>query len=149
MNDQYKSFKANNDRIFFIFTMVCETCRWSCRFGSGASFSKCDKFCQNPSFWRKSVKFSKLSWKMSFYESYTKFWWWVDLRAHIRNKPVGNAVWPWLAFEKEDPIFSLARQKTPILPAQKCQFLKIEPKKSFYESYTKFWWWVDFRAGIS
>ena len=131
MNDQFQSFKANNGRLSFSFTMVCKTCRWSYRFSGRASFSQHDKFCQNLSFWRKNVIFSKLSQKMSFYESYTKFWWWVDLRAHIRNKPMGNAVWPWRAFEKNTQFCHLC-PKTQILPMQKRQFLKNWAKKRHF-----------------
>ena len=46
----------------------------------------------------KTNNFSKLSQKMTFYEFYTKYCWVVHLRVGIKNKPVGNVVWPYHKF---------------------------------------------------
>ena len=90
-------------------------------------FPKVTNFVKISHFRQKNITFSKLSQKVSFYESNTKLWWWVDLHAHIRNNPVGNAVWLQRTFEKI-PNFVSRAQKTPILPTKKRNFLKIEPK---------------------
>ena len=60
LNDQFQSFKANNDWLSFSFAMVCNTWQWSYRFGGRASFSESDKFCQNQSFLTKKRKFLKI-----------------------------------------------------------------------------------------
>jgi hypothetical protein len=90
-------------------------------------FPKVTNFVKISHFRQKNITFSKLSQKVSFYESNTKLWWWVDLHAHIRNNPVGNAVWLQRAFEKNTK-FCQQGPKNTHFANKKRNFLKIEPK---------------------